>query len=329
VTVLGKRKAPSIEKNFQDDRADERRKRFHKDNKVHKKKNPVVFSQPARGPLIDTMTEEIDWDKMTVKGTSTTLEKEYFRLTRVPDPATVRPEAVLKQSFQMVKERWKNTEDWDYVCEQMKSIRQDLTVQSIKNEFAVEVYETHARLCLENGDIIEFNQCQSNLKVLYNMGVPGNVMEFTAYRILYLLYERNNSSLVILYKDLTKEMKGNAYIKHAMQVERAFFLQDYHRFFNLYDKAPNMGPYIMEALFDDMRFIALKVMSKSFRPEVPFEFIIKELHFENEEECKKYLEEHGAVLEQKREGSTLLFSMDTKSSYPGLINWEVNRVRVS
>jgi hypothetical protein len=67
-------------------------------------------------------------------------------------------------------------------------------VQSIKNEFAVEVYETHARLCLENGDIIEFNQCQSNLKVLYNMGVPGNVMEFTAYRILYLLYERNNSS---------------------------------------------------------------------------------------------------------------------------------------
>lgn len=76
------------------------------------------------------MADEIDWDKMTVKGTSTALEKEYFRLTRVPDPATVRPEAVLKQSFQMVKERWKNTEDWDYVCEQMKSIRQDLTVSA-------------------------------------------------------------------------------------------------------------------------------------------------------------------------------------------------------
>ncbi len=77
------------------------------------------------------MTDEIDWDKMTIKGTSTALEKEYFRLTRVPDPSTVRPEAVLKQSFQMVKERWKNTEDWDYVCEQMKSIRQDLTVSRI------------------------------------------------------------------------------------------------------------------------------------------------------------------------------------------------------
>ena len=74
------------------------------------------------------MTDEIDWDKMTIKGTSKALEKEYFRLTRVPDPSTVRPESVLKQSFQMVKERWKNTEDWDYVCEQMKSIRQDLTV---------------------------------------------------------------------------------------------------------------------------------------------------------------------------------------------------------
>lgn len=45
----------SIEKNFSDERADERRKRFQKDTKQHKKKNPVVFSQPTRGPLIDTV----------------------------------------------------------------------------------------------------------------------------------------------------------------------------------------------------------------------------------------------------------------------------------
>jgi hypothetical protein len=40
-------------------------------------------------------------------------------------------------------------------------------------------------------DIHEFNQCQSQLRQLYALGIPGNVMEFTAYRLLYLLWEQN------------------------------------------------------------------------------------------------------------------------------------------
>lgn len=42
-------------------------------------------------------------------------------------------------------------------------------------------------------DMVEYNQCQATLKTLYELGIPGEVEEFTAYRILMLLHGRNKS----------------------------------------------------------------------------------------------------------------------------------------
>ena len=51
-------------------------------------------------------------------------------------------------------------------------------------------------VCLRRGsqgDMVEYNQCQAMLRNLYELGIPGKVEEFTAYRILMLLHGRNRS----------------------------------------------------------------------------------------------------------------------------------------
>lgn len=66
-----------------------------------------------------------------LKGTNLNIEKSYLRLTSAPNPSTVRNIHTLKLSLQYVKEKYINNADYAYTCEQLKSIRQDLTIQNI------------------------------------------------------------------------------------------------------------------------------------------------------------------------------------------------------
>jgi len=197
----------------------------------------------------------------------------------------------------------------------LKSIRQDLTVKQIKNAFTVQVYEIHARLCLENNDIGEYNQCQSQLLTLYKMKLPGSKMEFIAYRILYSLYEDNPLNANRMLAELTPEIKKDKGVAHALSVRQAFAIRNYHAFFKLYEKAPNMGQYIMEFVFDKLRFEALVKFTKIFRPDLEIAFITRELAFETTEDCKTYLLEHNCVFASPDD-------LNCKDSFVGMKRWE-------
>ena len=107
-------------------------------------------------------------------GTSIDLEKPYLRLTTFPKRENVRPLHVLKKSLAHIKSRFMETEDFEWANEQLKSVRQDITVQHIRNTFVLEVYETHGRILLEHGDLNEFHQCQTMIR---NLTSPTSSLE--------------------------------------------------------------------------------------------------------------------------------------------------------
>ena len=111
-------------------------------------------------------------------GENQNLEKPYLRLTTFPKKEDVRPLEVLIKSLAHIKSRYIQDEDFEWSNEQLKSVRQDLTVQGIRNHFVLDVYETHARILLENGDLNEFNQCQTMIRSLTtDAGSSNDVVE--------------------------------------------------------------------------------------------------------------------------------------------------------
>jgi hypothetical protein len=61
---------------------------------------------------------------MKIEGTCKILDKRYYRLTEIPDPADVRPEPVLRQALPYILDKFGRREcDVHYVVDQFRSIR--------------------------------------------------------------------------------------------------------------------------------------------------------------------------------------------------------------
>ncbi|XP_057311937.1 leukocyte receptor cluster member 8 homolog isoform X2 [Hydractinia symbiolongicarpus] len=211
-----------------------------------------------------------------INGTSQDITKPYLRLTSAPDPSTVRPENVLVKSLQHVKQRWKDKHDYHFACEQLKSIRQDLT-----------------------GDREEFNQCQTNLKSQYKQGIVGEVAEFTAYNILYYIYTKSTADLNSCLASLTKELKKDPVVQHALAIRSACALSNYHLFFKLYLSAPKMAGYLIDLFIDRERREAFKRIVKSYRPDLTISYVASQLAFDEDSTCLAWLQELNVTFNAK------------------------------
>ncbi|KAI5776382.1 SAC3/GANP/Nin1/mts3/eIF-3 p25 family-domain-containing protein [Geopyxis carbonaria] len=263
---------------------EKRAKRFANDN----------ISSSSVSPYRPMSTQKTADPEAPLVGRCMNLEKKYFRLTSDPDPENVRPLYILEKTLELLKKKWRTEQNYSYICDQFKSLRQDLTVQHIKSDFTVTVYEIHARIALEKGDLGEYNQCQSQLASLYDEGLKGHEEEFKAYRILYLLHTCNRSDMNEILANLTPADKKHHPIQHALEVRSVLAIGNYHRFFRLYLEAPGMGGYLMDSFVVRERMAALACICRSYRPDIDIRFLTEELGFESDTECVTFLCDNGA-----------------------------------
>ena len=205
---------------------------------------------PEQSSITPSMTSRI-------KGKSQELEKPYFRLTGALDKNSIRPENILRLSLENVKKRYSENEDYSYFCEQLKSIRQDLTVQTKTGPFAAHVYETHARVALMHGDLDEYNQCQSRLLELRASGtIAMSIDEFDCYRILYCLHVGSKLEMSSMLKDIQSDIceekewqRGTTSATgFAFDVVNAVHSNNTYRFFKLYQEARDCADIVVKSM---------------------------------------------------------------------------------
>ncbi|XP_055388447.1 leukocyte receptor cluster member 8 homolog [Condylostylus longicornis] len=247
-----------------------------------------------------------------VVGLSQLLEKSYLRLCGPPDPALVRPEAVLVKSLRHCLERWKKERDYRFIEEQFRSIRQDLTVQGIRNAFTTQVYETNARVALENSDLGQFNQCQTQLRELHkSMNLPleeSHREEFLCYRILYLSLMNMRHDLLKLSGELTTEEKRLKGVQFADAFRRASVEGNLHRVLKLTAKGPFLSSTLINIFINRLRMTYLVLIARAHYT-ANLSFLKDELMFSTEAECKYFLSQAKAVW-------TSSDSLDCKKSFP-------------
>lgn len=217
------------------------------------------------GSFIEVSSYE---DTEPIVGTSTTLEKPYLRLTERPNPSSVRPLSVLKKSLALMREKKHSGAPWkEYLSGQMQSIRQDIIIQAIADEFALEVYETNARWCLEHDDIPEFKRCLLRIDEFYNhLDLTSEHQdEFSCYALLFHLLPEDFPSLNAELATLAHGRKKlSQSLRHCVRICEAYVDNNWSLFFQLSKTTHFLEKHLLDPAAERLRINSLTSIFVSY-----------------------------------------------------------------
>ena len=232
-------------------------------------------------------------------GTSTKLEKEYFRAhsEMINDSENVRPLHVLVNAYDFVMNKYKETKDYKYILNQLKSIRQDMLLQNIKNDFCVKVYETSTEISILNEDMENANITLSMLiRDLYTTIHSENEYQFYRYYLIYnILYDIKEMNYII------QEEKFNSYknrMRDIIDIMKAMNEKNFIKLFSLFSKLNSEKEKKMLIPFVVYYQIqAMIILSYGFYTMIDINYIYEKIGRDStKEEFINFMKEIGVVM---------------------------------
>lgn len=257
-----------------------------------------------------------------VVGTCEEIEKIFLRLTSAPKPSAVRPPHVLTKSLAHIKNMWREgKKNYDWVCKQLKSVRQDYKVQHVANTEVADVYETHARIALEQCDLGEFNTCVAQVQELYKTVKRSEQLhdEFASYRILYNLLvgasEWEQGKILVQFSEAERTRKATRF---ALRIRQAVVSGNYHSYFRLSLNPPakTMISYLLVHFHDRVRWRAISTMISAYGPgNIPVSFVFDQLGWRSEDDSGTKDADLKQALQGRAADSGLLSAFNSLNLY--------------
>jgi len=206
---------------------------------------------------------------------------------------------VLCQALDRVRQVYSKTGDYTYANDQLKSIRQDILTQDIRNGFAISAYEEHVRLAIKHKDREEFNQSQQQLKVLYERFRDSpNRLEFTAYRLLYYIYVEGESDATELLQKFHTEVRDSSVLTFAHDVYIAYARREYCTVLKAYDEATQIARQVMDFFIQRERTRYLRMILAAYRPNINATALCQLLLLPGKSVLVEFLFGHGIELDK-------------------------------
>lgn len=282
------------------ERRKRRAERFSKGPSATTNSNDNLNEDFANLNAISSKSHKYD-KKIHVVGRCQTLEKSYLRLTSEPNPDLIRPPNILQKTYCLLMEKYQSkAATYTYLCDQFKSMRQDLRVQMIENSFTIKVYQTHARIALENGDLGEFNQCQNRIMALFeNSTIPKkSYSEFICYSILYSMLTEDYPAIsqlkLKLMDDNASEILGDEHVKIIFELSNMKLVGNYHYFMKSYTKLHKFEKCLINSFLNLEKLKFLTVICKSYN-QINLDFIKSEFSFTSIDETINFLSEQNLI----------------------------------